>query len=309
MYNPTLVRITHVILSIFALTLVSSLFCNSYLRSEELTGDINDVKRLSTQCLNSTAGKRLISKQEAVCMTAELPFTSCTETIETVPISNSTVLRYAGEEQENKKFIERYRIRPHKFSNLSMHLYFDLVKNPTENRRTSTQNSVEERKEKRKRKKTIIPFFSGLGGYPSYPPTEAYARHSIIVHKAWRTDYPVGLDWIAEFEAFVLSDHCPASLLMEYDRVKIRYYDQMTGYNPKASMVDHTGNSVDDEDMDLMELCGLADSKKKVTDYDTQLVRSLPRGTDFKWDKAPVVSLSVESSCCVYYPDLVRIIH
>ena len=279
----------------FGLRNVSTLlkFMSSCFSSEELTGDINDVKRLSTQCLNSTAGKRLISKQEAVCMTAELPFTACTETIETVPISNSTLLRYAGDEHENKKFIERYRIRPLKFKNMSLHLYFDLVKNRTGKEERSTQNSLEERKEKRKRKKTIIPFFSGLGGYPSYPPTEAYARHCVIVHKPWRKDYPIGLDWMSEFEAFVLSDECPASLLMEYDRVKIRYYDQMTGYNPKASVVDHSGNAADDEAMDLMELCGLANSKKKVTEYDTQLVQSLPRGMDHKWDNPPLVRVEI----------------
>lgn len=264
---------------------------NAFLCSaEEITGDINDVKRLSTQCLNSTLGKRLISKQEAVVMTSDLPFTVCTETVETVPISNSKVLQYAGEEHENKKFIERYRTRLARYKDLSLHEYFDFVRNPADKCRMRTQNSVEENTEKRKRKNVIIPYFSGVNGYPVYPVSEEYARHCIIVYKPWSKVYPTGLDWIVEFESFLVSGQCPTSCAMAYDRVRIRYYDKMTGYNPKSSNVDHSGNTVDDDDMDLMELCGLADSAKVITDHDTALFKGLHRGVDYPWDKDAMVS-------------------
>ena len=66
------------------------------MNSTEITGCQKDMIRLSRQVLNSASSSRLISLQEATVMLASMPFTHCTETVESVSISNSQMLQVQG---------------------------------------------------------------------------------------------------------------------------------------------------------------------------------------------------------------------
>ena len=59
-----------------------------FLSAETLSGDKRDIQRTCRQILNKTAGQRLISKQECMVLLGELDLVTCSETIETISISN-----------------------------------------------------------------------------------------------------------------------------------------------------------------------------------------------------------------------------
>ena len=237
-------------------------------RAEEFSGDQDDVRRACKHIINKSVSKRLISKQEAMVLLGSLDLTLCSETIESVSISNSSALRSADEKKVDKTFITKYKNRSLSDENCSIHAYFHQTKNPP----TS--------------KTSIIPNFVGINGAPTFPVSETYARHVLIVYRPWR-DYPRNVDWIAEFDNFIYSNHCPDSARMGYERVMSRYYDKMMHYDPKSSDVDHSKNPVSDDDLDLIALVSL--SKPEYTDAETALLHGLDLGTDYEWDKPPLV--------------------
>ena len=221
--------------------------------------------------MNKSVSKRLISKQEAMVLLGNLDLTLCSETIESVSISNSTSLRNSDEKCVDKTFITKYKKRPLSEENSSIHSYFHCIKNDSSN------------------KKVIIPNFVGVSGTPTFPVTETYARHVLIVYKP-RREYPKKMDWIFEFNNFINSKHCPDSARMGYERVMRRYYDKMMHYDPKSSQPDHSKNPVSDDDLDLIALLGL--NTPENTDSEIALLHGLDLGTSFVWDKPPKVSLS-----------------
>lgn len=246
---------------------------NDIFSCEEHTGDVNDIKRACKQVMNKAVSKRIISKQEACVLLAELPLVVCTETIESVSISDSKTISLSDENKSSrstKTFIDQYKKRPSSFDRYSLHRYFHALKN----------GSGESR--------FIMPNFVGINGSPKYPVTEDYARHTLIVHKPWR-QYPKKTTWINEFNAFVNSDECPHSARIAYERVMRRYYDKMTNYEPKASTGDHSHNSISAEDEEVMALHG---QKQHDDDFDEDsgMFKSMCKGEDFEWSKPPKVS-------------------
>jgi hypothetical protein len=235
-----------------------------------LTGDQNDVKRVCKQVMNKSAGKRIISKQEASVILGDLDMFTCSETIESVSISNSKLLRLNEQKSSsNNTILKKYINRPKQYDNISLYEYFHLTKKPT------------------KSKKDIVPHFVGISGTPKYPPTETYARHVLTVYKPWRK-YPKKCDWIPDFETFINSAQCPASARMHYERAMCRYYDHMTHYDPKSSDVDHTGNPISDDDAELIQLLGLKGTVHE--DEDALLIKQMDRGLEFDWGKPAKVS-------------------
>ena len=113
--------------------------------------------------------------------------------------------------------------------------------------------------------KEIIPNFVGVSGHPTYPVTESYAKHTIVVHTPWRK-YPNYTDWIAQFHKLIRSKDCPTSVRMGYERVMLRHMNRTKHLEPKASNVDHSKNHLDNEDKQLMELLGMHTTDEP--DYD-----------------------------------------
>ena len=72
-------------------------------------GNSEDVVRVSKKCMNKSAGMRLISKQESVVLMGELDLFTCTETVETVSISNSKRIRANGNgSTDSNNYVNEY---------------------------------------------------------------------------------------------------------------------------------------------------------------------------------------------------------
>lgn len=228
--------------------------------------------------MNKSVAKRLISKQEAMVLLGGLDLSICSETIESVSISNSHSLRDSDEKHVDKSFINKYKTRPRTDDNKSIHSYFHQLKNSNAN------------------KGMVIPHFVGISGTPTFPVTESYARHVLIVYKPWRV-YPKNLDWINEFDNFINSRKCPASARMGYERVMRRYHDKMMHYDPKASDPDHSKNPTSDDDLDLLALLSL--NQPNFTDAESALLKGLDLGLEYEWDHPSLVSNFIFKISCV----------
>ena len=207
---------------------------------------------------------------------ADLNLTDCTEALETVSINNSKALRRTEEKSTDSSFITKYANRPRDSmsENMSLHEYFMEFKN---------QHS---QRSKRKGNKFAIPNFVGMSGAPVFPVTDSYARHVLIVHRPWRK-YPANLEWTEEFNRFIHCKECPKPAKIPYLRAMTRYYDQLTGYEPKSSVADHSRNPISEEDSELLILVGLSGSDSDVKDRG--LIECLHKGTTHKWDSPPKV--------------------
>jgi len=201
----------------------------------------------------------------------DLDLTLCSETIMNVSISNSQKITATGEADSEYNFLKLYEKRPHEFEFYSLYNYFIHYKN-----------------RKRTKHKYIIPHFVGVNGSPKYPVTPAYARHVLIVFKPWR-QYPDQEEWLNDFENFINSPNCPTAARISYQRVMRRYIDKMTFYEPKAMSVDHSGNFVDLDDQELINILGLKDVKN--TDYDESILMGIDKGLEHDWCQEPMVSV------------------
>lgn len=205
---------------------------------------------------------------------ADLPLTDCTESIQTTNINNSKELKRAGESVTDNRIPSQYAKRHVNEESWSMYKWFIEHKNEDKIRKT------------RKGCKYLIPNFIGSNGTPVFPISDSYARYTLIVHKPWRT-YPTGLNWKDEFEAFINHPSCPATAKMPYERVRQRYFDGLCGYEPKASVVDHSNNPISTEDYEFVSMLGGPDVD--VSDREVSFLETLDTGLDFEWDAQPKV--------------------
>ena len=211
--------------------------------AEDLGGDKSDVKRAAKQVMNNASSKRVISKQEATVLLGDLDLYTCSETIVTVSISNckKVTIDKSSSDAGYSSVIQEYMRRHSTYNQLSLNDFFHLTRNNDDNRGS---------------KKFCIPHFVGCSGQPTYPPSESYARHTLIVHKPWRS-CPDCDNWIGEFERFINSDDCPVSAKVEYLRVMHRYMDKMTFYEPKATKTTISDLGMEGEDRDILDLTNM----------------------------------------------------
>jgi PIF1-like helicase len=236
---------------------------------QETTGDLTELKSLCRHITNKSSSSRLISKPEASVLLGGLDLVACSDYIESVSISNSKKLTSSGHQNGKKNFLIAYQNRPAAFEDYSLHDYYMIHR----------QNVMA--------KKPAIPYYVGVKGYPTYPVTEGYARHVLIVYKPWR-QYPNKPSWLHEFNAFVNSSRCPKSATLTYNRVMRRYYDGTQFLEPTASASKCDSNMTDDDAMVLLLAgLGLADGEK----YHGLEMEHIPRGIDYLWGKIPAVSV------------------
>ena len=245
-------------------------------REEEVTGDDQDVSRVTKKILNRAASKRLISKQEACVLLGNLDLTLCSETIENVSISNSKPLQVSlDSKKSSKKFIDEYKKRPRIYEEICLHYYFIQVRNYSNN--------------KRKNQKFIIPNFIGVSGSPCYPVSIAYAKHNLICYQAWR-EYPKNIDWIHEFNQFINDPEVPKIAKIPYERALLRYVNKTQYCDPKATP-SPTGGLILPEHQEVIDLYGMHEVDDP--DYDLNILRHIDRGLNYEWDKKPMVNLLV----------------
>ena len=235
------------------------------MKAEEMTGDDNDLKRVSKKILNNSMTRRLMSKQETCVLLANLPLTTCSDHIETVSISNSKRLQ-TKKNQTRCSLLDRCANRTSR-QDQSLHDFFH-----SERRRLGSRPA--------------IPHFTGINGLPTFPVTESYARQTLIVHKPWTT-YPNPDSWIREFDRFINSKQCSKIARMQCDRVMQRHYNGTKFVDPVASNSHHDPLLDDFEDEEAILLAGL--NGDKMEGIDSSLFDNIVRGQDFKWDKLPQV--------------------
>jgi hypothetical protein len=234
---------------------------------QETTGDLTELKSLCRHITNKSSSSRLISKPEASVLLGGLDLIACSDYIESVSISNNTKLTSVGQQNDKKNFLLAYQHRPAVFEDYSLHDYYIIHR----------QNVMG--------KKPAIPYYVGVKGYPTYPVTEGYARHVLIVYKPWR-QYPNQASWLDEFNAFVNSSRCPKSATLSYNRVMRRYYDGTQFLEPTASASTCDSKMTDDDAMVLLLAgLGLGDGEK----YNDLDMDQIKRGIDFNWGKMPTV--------------------
>ena len=239
--------------------------------ADEITGDKHDIVRVCKQAMNKAASKRLISKQEAVVLLGELDLCYCTETIESVSISNSKRVTTNDSSRGSGTIVARYKKRKKELEMLSLYEFYHLTKN---NGNKGAKNAK-------------IPNFVGVNGTPKFPVTSDYAKNVLIIHKPWR-EYPDSNDWIGEFNRFINEPGCPLSAQLAYQRVYNRWVCKTQGYDPRAEVYDNSKNPMEYTDTELMDLVGL--HKSPDYQYDDSIMKDLERGFSFKWDKDPIVS-------------------
>lgn len=238
--------------------------------AEEITGGDMDLKRVCKKVMNKAATRRLISKQEASVLIADLQLTLCSEHIETVSISKSKriTIETPSLSATTKKLIDTYAKRGTQYEELSLHEFFFVYR------------------EDICRKQPAIPHYVGVNGYPCFPVSEGYARHVLICYKPWRV-YPDQKSWKEDFNRFINSPKCPISARMTYDRVLQRHFDGTTFVDPIAKEVDHSNNPVSKTDEIALLLTGMG--AKGDAKIDIDIFDRIEKGESHKWDNPPKV--------------------
>lgn len=242
---------------------------NLILGTQETFGDDKDLQNMCKKIMNKAGSRRLISKQEASVLLADLPLTLCTEKIETISISKSTRISIDGTGAQNTKFIDHYAKRDAQYEDLSLHQYFPIFR--------SSLN-----------RPSAVPHYVGVSGFPCFPVSDGYARHVLIVYKPWRT-YPNQKTWKRDFDIFINSQQCPKSARLTYDRVMQRHYDGTKYVDPKATDIDHSKNPVSREDKAALLLAGMGLSDSDQKNFDISFYDAINRGRDFNWSQPPKV--------------------
>lgn len=235
-----------------------------------VTDDKLDLQRVCKKIMNKAASRRLVSKQEASVLLADLPLTKCSEFIEVVSISrNKQISKKTTDTPNGSKFLAEYAKRDLQYIPLSLHEYYPI------------------HREKIQHKSPAIPHYVGVNGHPCFPPSEAYARHVLICYKPW-LHYPNQKEWAQDFHAFINSKICPKSARLTYDRVLQRHFDGTKFVDLKASDVDHSGNPIAEEDKTALLLAGMG--VKDAKEFNIDILDQVITGEDYAWDKPPMVS-------------------
>lgn len=239
---------------------------------EETTGDVSELQSVCKRVINRTSASRLISKQEASVLLASMDLHTCSDSIELVSISNNTRLTVGEGSGTTSNTLKDYANRPSTYSKLSLHEFFPIYRGMRKAKGAT---------------KTSVPHYTGVAGFPTFPVTESYARHVLIVYKPWTT-YPDQKSWKTEFDTFIRSKECPTSCRLHYDRVMQRYYQGTTFVEPIAKEMNYNNNTISEEDTETLLLAGLGSQ-------DGELVGQLDfnciqKGIGFQWDRPPLVS-------------------
>lgn len=245
------------------------------LSTQETTGDTAELKVLCKQLINKAASSRLISKAEASVLLGDLDLTVCSDLIESISISFNVRLSKNPTEINKRNLMWQYANRSADHEDKSLHEFYPIYRKQTLG------------------KQTYIPHYVGVKGHPTFPISEGYARHVLIVYKPWR-QYPSMANWKDTFETFIVSSECPKSARLTYNRVMQRFFDGTKFAETKASVPPPTNGDISKDDETTLLLAGLGGIPEDITgNIDFQFIE---RGIDFEWGNAAMVSPFTKSS-------------
>ena len=169
--------------------------------------DVNDLRLICRQVLNSFHNKRIISRSEAMVEIAQLPLIICSETIE--PLNISSITKITKQPQTTNNIIRTYKNRKSDFD-LSLIEFFH---------KHHKQTRLDPAKK-------IIPHPIGRLTYPKFKktrediiePCDEYMKSTLILHCPWRGDDMQkainSKNYLKQnFESFLKSSHCPTSII------------------------------------------------------------------------------------------------
>ena len=141
------------------------------MQEKENASNTPDVRRVANTCTNQITKDKLISKQEAMCLTGSLSFFTCLETIETVSLLGYKKIDDDGT-ISSSSYIDLYAKRENKYDDQSFYTWI-----------------CERKTNNKSRAKTAIPHFVSPNSVTVYPITKEYARYILMVYKPWTNSF------------------------------------------------------------------------------------------------------------------------
>jgi hypothetical protein len=236
-----------------------------------MTGDENDLIRLARKMLNRTTSDRVISKQECVVESTDIPLTLCSDMIQTISISGSSRI-HAEKPVGKKSLMDAYMTRP-----------------VTDEGKSFSQFVHDENKHVEP--KIFVPHYVGMNNSPTYPVSPTYARSTLIIHIPWRNGYYHRLNdsaCVSEFHDFMKRCQFPTTVKLNYLQAKNRYEQSITAKENQNNADD--GSEVDEDDQFL--LTHLANLNATTANKSNHGIESdcFHRGLDYDWSQRHTVS-------------------
>ena len=178
------------------------------LSSDDISGNIYDVKRVTRQLLNRAVAHRTIPKQESMVELGQLQLVECTEKIE--PVSLSGCYKLQG--STHYDIVSRYRRQAGTHPEMSLASYFEVVN--------------------KDKPMTVIPHWIGGNSQPTFPVSTDYARTTLLIHYPWKSMTPPSFGCtssvVRAFYDFLKSSRCPEAVKLTHARMKQRYFSRIT---------------------------------------------------------------------------------
>lgn len=247
------------------------------LRSQSLSGDDDDLVRLSRKMLNRTTSSRIISKQECMVENSELPLTLCSELIHIVSITGSSRVT-TSESGRKQSMLSSYSTRNENDQHLSLCQFVHKEFN-------------------RDGLRILVPHFVGLNNAPTYPVSPSYARSTLIIHVPWRDGKYHKMNdstCVKEFHQFLDRSAFPRTVMLNYLQAKNRYEHQMhramTEKLPRDSIPTDDDDYLDDEDRLVLKCMTTMPSHLFVNDSNDSGVDKVFTGRTYDWSARRTVS-------------------
>ena len=221
---------------------------------------------------------RIIGQAETHHSALNLSLTLCSEHMIGFRLSGWTRLQLNNVSSLKKStdFLTKYALRNSNFE-MSLWQYFSFTHNDNEN---SEQQKY-------------VPYATGLNTTPTYPPNAAYARASLLKHRAWSIrnmpDYRSNVRVLELFEEFMIDVSCPRTLRNEFKCLEQNHMNEKRFKQPINNNIDPSNifNDIVNEDEDDVD--GLVSAMRsfprqmKLT-YDHKGY-VFDRGVHFDWGK------------------------
>lgn len=244
--------------------------------AQTVSGDETDLIKLAKRMLNRTTSSRVISKQECMVESTDLPLTLCSEMIQTISISGSTRVLTGAGDNGKKSLLGAYMSRPTNDEDISFCAYVHK-----ENEHVHP--------------KIFVPHFVGLNNSPTYPVSSSYARSTLILHIPWRGAHYHRLDnsaCIKEFYDRMNRCEFPQSVKLNYLQAKNRYEQSLK--RPVDEDSDESDSDEDDDidDDDRFMMTHMTKLNGRNNSESCNDIDCLHRGIDYDWSKRVTVRAS-----------------
>ena len=213
--------------------------------------------------MNMHMSERVISKPECMVHLAGLDLVDCSENIKQESISGHYRLSEDGRKQDT--LLDQYKRRGSPHAHMSLKEYF-YVLHPDD-----------------------VPVFVGGTDRPRLDkegrPDERWARTMVLIHKPWTQDTMLNNteNWVELFMELLVSDNCPQSLKIAYQRLVHRKRTKTDHVECTASgdSYDHGQTANDDVTTDLIRLATSFDANQTKTAWLNG--REFCKGIDYNW--------------------------